>query len=136
MTNGYQVYAVDEDPAIGSSIRFLLATLKLGCRPFRDSGHFLNELSRLAPGCILIDIAMPGLDGARLQAELARRGLDWPVIFMAEPGDIAAVARAVRSQAADFLVKPFSDEALLGALHKAFVRLGEWERVGARAQAR
>lgn len=131
MRNGYQVYVVGGDPRIGRAIRFFLATLKLGCRRFSSGADFLEELDRLTPGCVLADCNMAGL-----RAEIERRGVNWPIIIMADEADLPAVARAVREGAVDFIVRPIRDEALLGALHKGFVRLKRAETAATPAAAR
>lgn len=123
MRDGFPVYVIDRDVEVGRSIRFLLSTLKLGCRRFESGAQLLGEIDRLPPGCILYDMGMPGLDGTALKERLARRGIDWPVILMAQSEDVPQVARAVWEGPTEFIVKPFSDVTLLNALHRAFVQL-------------
>lgn len=133
MRDGFPVYVIDRDVDVGRSIRFLLSTLKLGCRLFESGEQFMSEIDRLPPGCILYDMGMPGLDGAALKERLARRGIDWPVILMAQSEDVPQVARAVWEGPTEFVVKPFSDVTLLNALHRTFVRLGGGQEAKAAA---
>lgn len=112
MDNVQRVYVIDDDPSVRSSVRFLLATLKLGCRGFASGREFLDTVDALDPGCILLAVRMPG---PAVPEELDRRGIRWPIVFMTgAPGKPAS---------ADCIAKPFSDESLLTALHKGFVAL-------------
>lgn len=112
MGNGQRVYVIDDDPSVRSGVRFLLATLKLGCRSFASSREFLDTVDVLEPGCILLDMRMPG---PAVPEELDRRGIRWPILFMTGTPGLSPSAYCV--------AKPFSDESLLTALHKGFVAL-------------
>ena len=117
------VYVIDDEADLRDSSCFLLASLGLTCIQYPSGQAFLDEVERLEPGCLLLDVVMRSMDGLALQSELLRRGIDWPVIFMSGHQDAATVVRAVKNGAVGFLEKPFGDEQLLSALHKGFVRV-------------
>lgn len=127
MSRPNPIYVIDDDPQMRSSIRFLLATLKLDCVTFGSGAEFLARLPALPSGCLLLDLRMPVLDGLAVQQALVERGVQWPVIFMTGAADTPTVVRAVQQGAVEFIVKPFSDEQLLEALHKGFVQLAKIE---------
>lgn len=117
------VYVIDDEQAVRDSTCFLISSLGIGCARFAGGAEFLEAISGLAAGCILIDVKMSGMSGHEVQAELTRRGLAWPVIFMSGTDDVAAVVAAIRDGALDFLEKPFSEETVLAALHRGFVSM-------------
>jgi two-component system response regulator FixJ len=83
----------------------------------------LADIQDLPPGCLLLDIRMPGLDGLTLLGELAKREITWPAVIMTGHGDLPTAIRSIRLGAVDFLEKPFSDEALFAALNRSFLLL-------------
>jgi len=117
------VYVIDDEADLRESSCFLLAALGLNCVQYPSGAAFLEDVSTLEPGCVLLDMIMKNMDGLEVQAELQRRGVDWPIVFMSGHQDTATVVQAVKKGAVEFLEKPFSDEALLAALHRGFVRL-------------
>ena len=127
------VYVVDDDRDVRCSISFMLGTASLQSRPFASGSDFLDSLNELSPGCIVLDIRMPGIDGFEVMAELARRGIEWPVIVMTGHGEVAVAVRAMKLGAIDFIEKPFEEEVLLASLKRAFALLGER---GAKAERR
>lgn len=137
-TDAQRVYVVDDDVSLSGSVRFLLATLKLGSRTFRSGRDFLDRVETLPPGVILLDLRMPDMDGFAVQEELKCRGIDWPIILMTGDAAPPAMARAAQRGGIDLILKPFSDEKLLAALHNGFLRLKEVTtgRTPAQAQGR
>jgi two-component system, LuxR family, response regulator FixJ len=119
------VYVIDDDSSLGASVRFLLSTLKLSARTFKSGRDFLNQVDTLQPGVILLDLQMPEMNGFEVQAALKSRGIHWPVVIMTGEAEMPALAGALRREPVEFILKPFSDERLLGALHAGFQRLGE-----------
>lgn len=117
------VYVIDDEAQLRESSCFLLAALGLSCVQYASGSEFLADVGNLEQGCILLDVIMRDMDGLDVQAELNRRGIDWPIIFMSGHQDTGTVVEAVRGGAVDFLEKPFSDEQLLRALHRGFVKL-------------
>ncbi|MDP9414810.1 MAG: response regulator [Pseudomonadota bacterium] len=120
---GQNVYIVDDDREVRRSITFMLTAAKLQPRPFASGPDFLDSLSELQPGVILLDLHMPEMDGFRFLAELASKRVEWPVLVMTGHGDISTAVRAMKLGAVDFLAKPFPEEALLAALEASFTLL-------------
>jgi two-component system response regulator FixJ len=112
------VHVVDDDEDVRDSVRFLLETEGLAVRTY-DSGAALLAADLPAAGCILTDVHMPGFDGLQLQASLAGRGTNLPLIVMTGQADVPAAVRAMRAGALDFLEKPFLDGQLLNAVQRA-----------------
>jgi two-component system response regulator FixJ len=120
---GQVVYVVDDDIDVRRSIGFFLKTVGYTPRPFLSGSDFLAEASNLAPGCVLLDIRMPGADGLQVTEQLGIRRARLPVIVMTGHGDIATAVRAMRLGAIDFLEKPFSDDLLTEALRRGFLTI-------------
>jgi two-component system response regulator FixJ len=99
-----------------------------------DSGVGLLAIDDLPPGCILLDVRMPEIDGLEVQAELRRRGLPHPVIIMTGHGDIAVAVQAMKEGAVDFIEKPFEKAVLLSALDEGFTRINSSARSEARVE--
>jgi EAL domain-containing protein (putative c-di-GMP-specific phosphodiesterase class I)/ActR/RegA family two-component response regulator len=117
------VYVVDDDADVRASAAFLLKAAGVECHGFPSADAFLRKSADLYPGCILTDMRMPGLSGLELQAELQRRGIDWPLIVMTGHGDIPTAVQATKEGACGFLEKPFSEKELLDLIHHCFVTL-------------
>jgi two-component system, LuxR family, response regulator FixJ len=111
---------VDDDRDVRRSISFMLGTAELNSRPFASGADFLESLDEIDPGCILLDIRMPEIDGFEVMAELGRRGVDWPVIVMTGHGEVSIAVRAMKLGAVDFIEKPFDEGLLLSSLERAF----------------
>ena len=101
----------------------MLGASNLQSRPFASGGDFLESLSDLEPGCVLLDIRMPEIDGFQVMTELASKGADWPVIVMTGHGEVSMAVRAMKLGAVDFIEKPFEEGVLLESLHQAFEML-------------
>lgn len=112
------VYLVDDDDAVRRALSLLLSTVGIKVTAFADPQAFLAQLSRLEPGCLILDIRMPAISGLKLQEKLAERGVDWPTIVISGHGDIEACRRAFRNGAIDFLSKPIDEQDLIDAIHK------------------
>lgn len=111
---------VDDDRDVRRSISFMLGTADINSRPFASGADFIESLGELEPGCILLDIRMPEIDGFEVMAELSRRGIDWPVIVMTGHGEVSIAVRAMKLGAVDFIEKPFDEGLLLSSLDRAF----------------
>jgi FixJ family two-component response regulator len=124
------VYVVDDDPAVRDSLTLLLEQEGVAVETFPSGESFLLACDA-APlrSCVIVDIRMPGMDGMQLHAELLRRGIHLPVIFLTGHGDIPMSVRAVKAGAVDFLTKPITGAALRESLRTA---LRESERVNSR----
>jgi len=113
------VYVIDDDEAVRDSLRFLLNTAGLVAQTYESATSFLNHLPRVKAGCIVTDVRMPGLSGLDLLRRLKELHSAVPVIVITGHGDVPLAVEAMKSGAADFLEKPFDDEALLAAVNVA-----------------
>jgi DNA-binding NtrC family response regulator len=116
------VYVVDDDLAVRESVASLIRSAGLRVETFKSSQEFLVRPRTEIPGCLVLDVKLPGLSGLDLQQELAKADLQIPIIFLTGHGDIPMSVRAMKSGAFEFFTKPFDDEALLGAIRQAMVR--------------
>jgi two-component system response regulator FixJ len=131
------VYVVDDDPTVRRSTAFLLGLNAMECRAFATGEELLAALNALDPGCVLLDIMLPGKSGLEVQAELARRGSALPVVAMTGGHNPDAAEESLGLGAIAFLQKPFPEEALLEALERGFDRLRRrGERPKRRSQSR
>jgi RNA polymerase sigma factor (sigma-70 family) len=117
-----RVFLVDDQPAILKALGRLLASAGYTVQGYTSAREFLDSGDAGMPGCLVLDLAMPGMGGMALQQELALRGSHLPVIFLTGEGDIATGVQAMKQGAADFLTKPVDDERLLVAVAAAFER--------------
>ena len=119
------VHIIDDEDSVRNSIGFMLQTTGYAVRLWPSGAAFLRELRNVEPGCILLDIRMPEIDGLQVQQHLNERGAALPVIVLTGHGDVTIAVRAMRGGAIDFLEKPFEADQLLGAIDKAFERMLE-----------
>ena len=116
------IFLVDDDAAVCHALSVFLEASGYSVRTFPSAEAFLEEAEDVAEGVMLLDQRMTGMSGLELQAELARRGIDLPIIFITGHGDVQMSVKAVKAGAIDFLEKPFSDEDLLASIREAFSR--------------
>lgn len=114
-----EVYIIDDDEGIRRSLTFLLRTAGIVSRAYDSALAFLGDADKLAPGCIVTDVRMPGMDGLELVRRLKEAKIRHPTIVMTGHGDIALAVEAMKAGAADFIEKPFKDEVLLAAVRAA-----------------
>ena len=119
------VYVVDDDRSVRLMVSYMLSDAGLRSHPFAAGADFVAALGDLEPGCILLDLRMPEMDGLEVMAELVRRTIDWPVVFMTGHGDVPVAVEAMKLGAIDFLQKPFTAEALLSTFERGFALLDE-----------
>jgi len=117
------VHVVDDDRDVRCSISFMLNAAELQSRPFASGTDFLESLDDLQPGCILLDVRMPEIDGFQVMSELAAKGIEWPVVVMTGHGEVSVAVRAMKLGAVDFIEKPFEEDVLMGSLERALVLL-------------
>ena len=110
---------VDDESAVGVSIKRLLHSVGLEARHFTSASEFLRAKRPDAPGCIVLDVRLPDLSGLDLQQELAKANVDLPVIFVTGHADIPMTVRAMKAGAVEFLTKPFREQELLEAVQRA-----------------
>jgi RNA polymerase sigma factor (sigma-70 family) len=121
-TPGPVIRVVDDDDAFRTAVARLLHAAGYEVRAYASAGDFLLAEENPVPGCVLLDLRMPGPDGLDLQAALARRGAPLPIVFLTAHGDVAASVRAMKGGAEDFLTKPIKRETLLSAIREAIRR--------------
>ena len=113
------VYVLDDDEAVLRSLERLLGSANFEPVTFESSDLFLTAAKTFKTGCVLLDVRLPGMSGLDVQAQLSRMRGDLPVIIMTAQGDIQTAVRALKAGASDFLEKPYSEHALLGAIEAA-----------------
>jgi FixJ family two-component response regulator len=116
------VFVVDDDPSIREAIKSLISLVGLRVETFGSAQEFLRTERPDLPGCVVLDVEMPGLSGLDLQRELAANGIKLPIIFITGYGDIPMSVRAMKAGATEFLTKPFRDQDLLDAIQQALER--------------
>jgi FixJ family two-component response regulator len=116
------VLVVDDDPSMLRSLGRLIKSAGFAVESFASAHEFLERCRPDIPGCLVLDIHMPGVSGLDLQEELAAAGVDLPVIFLTGYGNVPASVRAMKAGAFDFLEKPVDDRALVDAIHQAVAR--------------
>ncbi|MGB7542501.1 MAG: response regulator [Burkholderiales bacterium] len=113
------VHVVDDDPGFRNSLRSLLEADGLTVQTYADAAEFISRYSPEAPGCLLLDVRMPGMSGLQLQEDLQKRRFRVPLVFITAHGDVAMAVTAVRRGALDFIEKPFDDGTLIGLVRNA-----------------
>jgi FixJ family two-component response regulator len=119
------VYVVDDDAALRDALGMLFRTAGLRVELYASAVEFLERARPTLPGCLVLDIRMPGLSGTALQDELRERGSPLPIIFISGHGDIPMAVEAVKKGAFDFIEKPFDDYQLLCQVLNALEHSGE-----------
>jgi len=113
------VFIVDDDLAVARSLRWLIESVSLKVETFASSQAFLDGYDAAKPGCMVLDVRMPGMSGLELQERLATQQFRVPIIFITGHGDVQMAVRAVQAGAFDFIEKPFNDQDLLDRIQKA-----------------
>jgi FixJ family two-component response regulator len=116
------VFVIDDDPSMRLALEDLVRSVGLEVRTFAAPQEFLQSKPSDAPGCLVLDVRLPGMSGLTFHKELAKGGLALPVIFITGHGDIPMSVRAMKAGAVEFLTKPFHDQDLLDAIHAAIGR--------------
>jgi FixJ family two-component response regulator len=116
------VFVVDDDPGVRKALTRLLRTAGFEVCCYTSASEFLKQHDRNQPGCLLLDLAMPGLNGLELQQALAESGCERSIVFISGQADIPKTVTAMKAGAVDFLTKPVEDEALLAAVRAAIER--------------
>ena len=129
------VHVVDDDEAVRRSASMLLASCGLMTQTHASADELLARLDGLAPGCLVIDIRMPGMDGLELQARLLERGCRMPVIVVTGHADVGLAVRAMKAGAIDFIEKPYSAEDLIQAVTTALSRMADSRQSQAQTDA-
>jgi len=114
------VFLVDDDQAVRDSIRFLMKSVGLDLACFANAQDFLEAYDETAPGCLVLDVRIPGMSGIDLMERLNRMGSRLPVIIISGHADVPIAVQAMKFGAVDVLEKPFKDQVLLDRIHAAF----------------
>ncbi|HEY0834926.1 MAG TPA: response regulator transcription factor [Azospirillum sp.] len=122
MTTTPTVFVVDDDEAMRTSLAWLIGSVGLAVETFDSAAAFLAAVPDDRPGCLVLDVRMPGMSGLELQDALARRGCELPVIIVTGHADVPMAVRALRAGAVDLIEKPFNDQHLLDRIHEAIAR--------------
>jgi FixJ family two-component response regulator len=122
------VFVVDDDPLVRDSVADLLASAGFTVRTFGSATEFSQSKRPDISACLILDIELPGLSGLDLQTELAKSGVEIPIIFLTGHGDIPMSVRAMKAGAMEFLTKPFRGPELSEAVKRALVRDREFRR--------
>lgn len=116
------VFVIDDDESIRMGLKNLLESVGIVADAFVSAEEFIRSGSHNSPGCLILDVKLPGMSGLDLQEVLEKLGVKIPIIFITAHGDVPMVRRALKSGAIEFLTKPVQKEELLGAVHQALVR--------------
>jgi FixJ family two-component response regulator len=116
------VFVIDDDLNVRAAIQGLLKAAGVRSEAFGTAEEFLRSKGPDGPGCLVLDVSLPGVSGLELQRKLADAGVRTPIIFITGHGDIPMTVKAIKSGAVEFLTKPFDDEDLLNAIQQAFDR--------------
>ncbi len=116
------IFVVDDDTSMRDALQRLLRSVGLQVTTFASAQEFLHHRGADVPGCLVLDVRLPGLSGLDLQHELAAAQIDLPIIFITGYGDIPMTVQAMKAGAVEFLTKPFRDQDLLDAIQQALER--------------
>jgi FixJ family two-component response regulator len=116
------VFVVDDDASVRDALGNLLQSVGFDTQLFASTEQFRNSSRPDGPGCLLLDVRLPGANGLDFQQDLARAGIFIPIIFITAHGDVPTASRALRAGAVEFLLKPFQKEELLAAIKQAIER--------------
>ncbi len=122
MDDDAYVFVIDDDASVRRSLSRLIRSAGWRVEAIASGQEFFERTLPAGPGCLVLDVRLPGLDGMEIQERLARAGVRIPIVFITGHGDIPMSVRAMKSGAVDFLPKPFEAESLLGAIARAIDR--------------
>ena len=118
-TKAATVFVVDDDPSMRDSMRWLIESVGLNVEAFANADAFMEQFAGDVPGCLVLDVRMPGTSGMELLDSLKNRGVQLPIIMISGHGDVPMAVQALKRGAMDFLEKPFRDQELLEQIAKA-----------------
>ena len=116
------VFVIDDDPSVRDALAGLLRSVGLAAQSFESTQEFLQSARPDAPGCLVLDVRLPGRSGLDFQRDMAASGIDLPIVFITGHGDIPMSVRAIKAGAIEFLPKPFHDQELLDAIQLGIER--------------
>jgi len=116
------VFIIDDDPSVCEALEDLLRSVHLKVETFLSAHEFLQRKHTNSPGCIVLDVRLPGMSGLEFQRALMKSGVDLPIIFITGYGDIPMSVQAMKSGAIEFLTKPLNEQTLLEAIQAGLAR--------------
>ena len=116
------VFVIDDSPSVRDALDSLIRSVHLNVQSFGSIEEFLQFKRPDAPGCIVLDVRLPGLSGLDFQREMVKSNIDLPIIFITGHGDVPMSVRAIKAGAIEFLTKPFRDQDLLDAIYLGIER--------------
>ncbi len=119
MNHDLTVFVVDDDPTVREALALVMKSVGLAVESYVSAEDFLRAYDPRRPGCLVLDVRMPGMGGLALQELVVDRGIDLPIIFITGHADVRMSVRAMKGLAFGFLEKPFNDQELLDHIHKA-----------------
>ncbi len=119
------VFIVDDEAEVRDAMKLLMDSVGLAAETFASAQDYLDQFEPQRPGCLVLDIRMPGLSGLELQEKLSKDALHPPIVIITGHGDVPMAVRAVQAGAVDFIEKPFRDQVLLDSVHRAITRDAE-----------
>jgi len=122
MSNDPIIYVVDDDPSVRDAVQTLLKSVGLRSLTFESPAKFMELKRPGTPCCLLLDVALPGSNGLDFQDQLAKAGIQIPIVFITAHGDIPMTSRAIKAGAVEFLTKPFQKDDLITAINQALER--------------
>lgn len=122
MNNCATVFVVDDDKAVRDSLRWLIESIGVNVETYDSASGFLDQFDPLRPGCLVLDVRMPGMSGLDLHERLKEYDISVPIIYITGHGDVPMAVRAMKNGAVDFVGKPFNDQALLDRVQQALER--------------
>ena len=130
-----RVYIVDDDPLVRATLDLRLEAMGHAPTSFASAADFLRTARSLQPGCVILDIRMPDIDGLAVQSRLAEQKLNFPIVMLTGHADVGVAVRAMKAGALDFLEKPFSEQAIKDTLQRASreLELGQTQQANAEA---
>ena len=121
MSSEPTVFVVDDDDGVRKGLSLLLRSVGLNVEVFAGAQEFLEDCNTDRPGCLVLDVRMPGMSGLELQERLKEEHIDIPVIILTGHGDVPMAVRAVQAGAVDFIEKPFREQVLIDRIQQALV---------------
>lgn len=129
------VFVVDDDPGMRDGLRMLAESVGLSTEVYASAQEFLDAYDPNRPGCLVLDVRMPGMSGIELQKKLKANGMTIPVILVTGHGDIPMAVEALQNGALDFIEKPYRPQLVLDRIQQALTRDAEARRAKARSDA-
>jgi FixJ family two-component response regulator len=119
MNDNPSVFIVDDDEQVRSALTLLMESVGLQTQSFSSAYEYLEQFDASRPGCLILDVRMPGISGLDLQARLSAEKIHPPIIIITGHGDVPMAVRAVTAGAVDFIEKPFNNQSMLDNVHRA-----------------